>query len=502
MKPQHAARLSLARGVTRASSPSASVLGSKSYSSWTGTSSLKQAHSSVPQTWEATPQTLDNVQTTTLDSGLKVTTISSELPLAAVGLHVKAGSRYETGESRGAAHFLRHLAFSRTSSRSPLTVTREMEVATAAFDVSASRENISYSGQLMPDYLEDYVWMLRDLMHPLAWEYIVRDAAPQVAAEVHEAETNPATALVEAIHREAYRDEGLGNSIFCPNYRVGAVTREAIIRYHHERYQASNVALVGYGIKHEQLVAHANKYFPADAFAEDKAPWTTLEAADRKPGAVYTAASSYTGGELRLPGPGNSRVALAFEGASLADPDVFAVRTLSSLLGGAARFTRDGPGVGLRSRLARNVLAKGDYVLASSALNASYSDSGLFGVFVEALPGHGADAARLLSAELNSLAGSFSVDDAELTRAKNQAKASFFREVESRTGLVDHLARHTLAGTAPLAPAQYAARFDAVTRDDLARVARRVFSSPLTLVSTGDIHGVPTKEELRPKLKA
>ncbi len=205
-----------------------------------------------------------------------------------------------------------------------------MEVATAAFDVSASRENISYSGQLMPDYLEDYVWMLRDLMHPLAWEYIVRDAAPQVAAEVNEAETNPATALVEAIHREAYRDEGLGNSIFCPNYRVGAVTREAIVRYHHERYQASNVALVGYGIKHEQLVAHANKYFPADAFAEDKAPWTTLEAADRKPGAVYTAASSYTGGELRLPGPGNSRVALAFEGASLADPDVFAVRIMAS----------------------------------------------------------------------------------------------------------------------------------------------------------------------------
>jgi hypothetical protein len=84
----------------------------QSYSSWTATSSLKQAHSSVPQTWEATPQTLDNVQTTTLDSGLKVTTVSSELPLAAVGLHVKAGARFETGESRGAAHFLRHLAFS------------------------------------------------------------------------------------------------------------------------------------------------------------------------------------------------------------------------------------------------------------------------------------------------------------------------------------------------------------------------------------------------------
>jgi hypothetical protein len=84
----------------------------QSYSSWAAGSSLKQAQSDVPQTWEATPGTLDNVQTTTLDSGLKVTTVSSELPLAAVSLHVKAGARFETGESRGAAHFLRHLAFS------------------------------------------------------------------------------------------------------------------------------------------------------------------------------------------------------------------------------------------------------------------------------------------------------------------------------------------------------------------------------------------------------
>jgi processing peptidase subunit alpha len=480
----------------------------------------------APTSWEPTLQTLDKIETSTLPSGLTVTTLSTQLPFAAVSLHVKAGPRYETSKTRGVSHFLKNLAFTRTMSRSPLLVIRDMEVTASTFEASVTRENLVYAGQLMTSNLDLYLGQLRDVLEPLAWEYILRDLSPQVQAEAHGAEANPSTVLVEALHRQAYRNSGLGNSVFCPSYAADAVTREAVVSYHNERFHFTKMTLVGFGVEHDRMIKYAAQAFikreklegeegeegeeegeggeGEGGEGEGEGEGEAAKEASSEPDHLLVnkpdVPSVYTGGEFRLPGPGNARLALAFEGVRLGDPDVFATRTLSALLGGAVRYSRDGPGSGLRSRLARNVLAKNDFVLATSSLNVSYSDAGLFGVFVEAQPGHAGDAAKLLAAELNSL-GSASLDATELNRAKNQAKATFLREVETRSGLVDYLARHVQAGATALTPAKFASCIDAVTQEDLARVTRRILSSPLTLISLGDIHDVPAKEELRPKLK-
>ncbi len=209
-----------------------------------------------------------------------------------------------------------------------------MEASTASFSTSVSREHVAYNGQLTHQTVGDFVWMLRDIMHPLAWEYIVNDFRPKVEQEVLEANSDPSLSFVDSIHREAFRDVGLGNSLYCPDYRVNEITREQIIRYHQQRYKLSNIALVGFGVKHETLVAHAKEFFPADTFAGDKAPVST--ASSDELAAVHIAepaASKYQGGEVRIPGPQNTRVALAFEGLQLGDKDSFALQTLTSLLG-------------------------------------------------------------------------------------------------------------------------------------------------------------------------
>ncbi len=86
------------------------------------------------------------------------------------------------------------------------------------------------------------------------------------------------------------------------------------------------------------------------------------------------------------------------------------------------RYTRNGPGSGVSSRLYRNVVASNDFVEAASAFNASYSDSGVWGVYAEAQRNHVPQVAELLASQLNSVAAN--VDDSELSRARNQAKVT------------------------------------------------------------------------------
>ncbi len=75
--------------------------------------------------------------------------------------------------------------------------------------------------------------------------------------------------------------------------------------------------------------------------------------------------------------------------------------------------------------------------------------------------------------------------------------------LETREALTGYVARHVLSnGKAPLSLGQYCEAIDAVNRDDLARVAKKVLSSDLTVVATGDVSGLPKNEALRSKIRA
>jgi len=204
--------------------------------------------------------------------------------------------------------------------------------------------------------------------------------------------------------------------------------------------------------------------------------------------------SKYTGGEVRVPGGGNTHIALAFEGvAAKEQKDSVALAVLARLLGGGARVSRDGPGVGLQSRLHANFVTQNSTVENALTFNLPYSDSGLFGVYAQ-VSGNIAGAVDGIVSEISKVLSG--IDEAEVTRAKLLLQTDLL--TASRVDDLHFLGQQVLSGaTAVVTPEAYAKNVDAVTAGDVSRIARRVFGSRPTLAVVGDVSSVPSAESVR-----
>ena len=226
-----------------------------------------------------------------------------------------------------------------------------------------------------------------------------------------------------------------------------------------------------------------------------------------------SAAAHYTGGFLSLPAippPANpalprvSHIHLAFEALPIASDDIYALATLQTLLGGGGSFSAGGPGKGMYSRLYTNVLNQHHWVESCIAFNHSYTDSGLFGISATCSPTQAAQMLEVMCRELNNLtldSGFSALQPVEVNRAKNQLKSSLLMNLESRMVELEDLGRQIQVHGRKVGVKEMCSKIDALTVQDLRRVARQVVhgqvynpgngsGQPTVVLQEGDEEGV------------
>lgn len=215
-----------------------------------------------------------------------------------------------------------------------------------------------------------------------------------------------------------------------------------------------------------------------------------------------TAASHYTGGFLSLPAippplnqalPRLSHIHLAFEGLPISHPDIYALATLQTLLGGGGSFSAGGPGKGMYSRLYTNVLNQHGWVESCLSFNHSYSDSGLFGISASCSPAHIANMLEVMCREFTALGsetGWSRLKEGEVGRAKNQLKSNLLMNLESRMVELEDLGRQVQMHGRKVGVKEMCENVDKLTIADLRRVARQVFGGEIQ--NPGQGSGAPT----------
>lgn len=212
--------------------------------------------------------------------------------------------------------------------------------------------------------------------------------------------------------------------------------------------------------------------------------------------------SHYTGGFLSLPTippppnpmlPRLSHIHLAFEALPISSPDIYALATLQTLLGGGGSFSAGGPGKGMYSRLYTNVLNQCGWVESCIAFNHSYTDSGLFGIAASCSPTHVTRMLEVMCKELQSLtldSGFSALQMQEVNRAKNQLRSSLLMNLESRMVELEDLGRQVQVHGRKVGVREMCDQIDALTVHDLRRVAKQVFGG--LVENKGQGTGTPT----------
>lgn len=230
-----------------------------------------------------------------------------------------------------------------------------------------------------------------------------------------------------------------------------------------------------------------------------------------------TAPSHYTGGFLSLPPippPANpylprlSHIHLAFEALPISHPDIYALATLQTLLGGGGSFSAGGPGKGMYSRLYTHVLNQHGWVESCMAFNHSYTDSGLFGISASCSTNRIINMLDVMCSQLDALTrphGHSALQLAEVNRAKNQLRSSVLMNLESRMVELEDLGRQVQVHGRKIGVREMCEKIDSLTVQDLRRVASMVVGGhvenagkgtgmPTVVVQEGEAEGVVLKQ--------
>lgn len=411
-------------------------------------------------------------------------------------MFIKAGSRYENSSTVGSTHFLKRLAFRSTEKKYFLPLIRDVDIRGSEFGSVNTKEYMGYYVSGLRSSTLNMFETLGSVFEPRLEEWEVREAKQDVIEDTIAVSENPINVLFENLHYEAFRDSPLANPLYCPRHQFDQITNLSLREYVNTHYQTNRMFVVGSGVSMGVLLRYSSLYMkPTEV--QDSIHRVVGEHLDdffpilTKPSTVIEKKSTFVGGgEVRMPGSGNTYIAVAYEGVGETNVlESLTASVLKFVLGGGFELQKGFvPGLGVSSKLGTQVQNK-PWLLQANAFNLTYPETGLFGVFAEATRGNVPELVKMIQNEIQSLS---KVTEEEVERAKNQLKFSLLDTLSNdRFSLTEFLVSQVDIHGSAKSPSQYITQIDEITVDSVRKLAQKIASSKPVVSIIGDVEGLP-----------
>ncbi|KAI1378577.1 mitochondrial-processing peptidase subunit beta [Hypoxylon crocopeplum] len=428
-------------------------------------------------------------QTTTLKNGLTVATeYSPWAQTSTVGVWIDAGSRAETEETNGTAHFLEHLAFKGTQRRTQQQLELEIENMGGHLNAYTSRENTVYFSRAFNSDVPACVDILADILQnsrldPSAIER-ERDV---ILRESEEVEKQLEEVVFDHLHATSYQHQPLGRTILGPRQNINDITRTELTNYIKTNYTADRMVLVGAGgVPHEKLVELAEKNFSGLPMTSPHNEAYLLS--KRKP--------SFIGSEVRIRDDTipAAHIALAVEGVSWNDEDYFTALVTQAIVGNYDKAMGSAPHQGskLSTFVHHNELAN-----SFMSFSTSYSDTGLWGIYlVSDQLTRLDDLVHFTLREWSRL--SSNVTEAEVERSKAQLKAAILLSLDNTSSIAEDIGRQIVTTGRRMSPGEIELAIDRITEKDVMDFAnRKLWDQDVAISAVGSVEGLLDYQRIR-----
>ena len=394
-------------------------------------------------------------QQDTLDNGLRV--LTADLPHAqsvAVMVMLAAGSRYETAEASGIAHFAEHMFFKGTERRpSARQIAGEIDAIGGEFNAFTGKENTTYYVKCAAEHRDVALDVLVDMLRNSRFveEEIEREKGV-IIEEMNMYYDTPRDFIGGVYEQLLWGDQPLGRDIIGNKETIRDATRDTFMDYLDHWYRPSRMVLGVAGRIGDALLERVQELLGDLADADTGEP---------EPAAPYTNSRV----QVSTKQSEQAHVSLGVHSLPLDHPDRYAIQLLATALGG-----------GMSSRLFTEVRERRGLAYYVYGLNHSYTDAGTLyaqaGVDIARID----DAVATIAAELRKIAAE-PLPAEELEKARNFAKGRFVLQLESPQGLMMFGLRKEVLERRLPDPDEVVRALDAVTSDDVARVASELIAS-------------------------
>lgn len=444
----------------------------------------------LPPSYEVDPTLLPEIPTkvTVLPNGLRVATENRPVGAAVVGVWIDAGTRFEADRVNGAAHFLEHLIFKGTKNRGQRELEVGVENVGAHLNAYTSREQTVYYARSLKDDVPAMTELLADILQNSE----ISDAAVDrerdvILREMEEIDQIQEEVVFDYLHGTAYQDSPLARTILGPVENIRSLTSADLKAYVAEHYKPHRMVLAAAGdVDHDQIVALANDHF--GSMSADPKPVSSLDLVADKP--AYLVGSDV---RIRNDDMPVAHFAFAFESCGWAHPDAVSFMVLQSLMGSYDQASTTGSSSSYRLSSA---LSKVPQAKTATTFNTTYTDTGLFGIYVTAEPRALDDVVVPIFEEL--VRNCFKVDEQQLDNAKAALKTSLLAQLDGPTGIAEEIGRQLLVYGRRIPVSEWFARIDAVDVGAIKRVSDKyIFDREMAITAMGPIHSLPDYNFIR-----
>lgn len=389
---------------------------------------------------------------TTLSNGLRI--ITEEIPYvksATVGLWVGTGSRFETVENMGISHFIEHLLFKGTESRTAKEIAETVDAVGGQLNAFTAKEYTCYYIKVVDHQLPLGIDILSDMVFRSRLDSAdIEKEREVVLEEISMYEDSPDEMIHDLYMETVWPDHPLGRNILGTCESMARANSTTIREYYDQHYIPANMVLAAAGnLQHEQLVQLAHQYFGSYQGVYNK---PQISAPQHKH-SIYTKPRETE----------QTHICLGTIGLPIDHEDAYALNVLNTILGG-----------GLSSRLFQSIREERGLAYSVYSYLGSYQDAGLFTVYTGTRPANAPLVVELIQQEMQMMRD-IRIKEEELNRAKEYIKGNLVLGLENTSGRMTRLGKLELMLNKVVGIDEVLRKVDQVTSQDIQRLAQVMF---------------------------
>lgn len=398
-------------------------------------------------------QTTRAIAEETFPNGLVlITEPMGEVRSVSVGIWIRNGSRSEPAALNGISHFIEHMVFKGTETRSAEDIAREIDRVGGMLDAFTAKEMVCFNTRVLDEHLAQAFDILSDLvLHPRFAEEEIEREKSVILEEIKMTQDNPEDLVHELFNQNFWKNHALGKPILGTKKTVASFRRQNVSDWFRGRYAPNNLVITAAGnVTHQRLRDLVSARFadlaPAPGTGPDPSP---------RPNPRITLRRKRELEQVHL--------CLGVRAFPMADRRRFAASVLNNVLGG-----------GMSSRLFQNIREKQALAYAVFSELNPYRDTGLLSVYAGTALGKAPQVVQSVLAEFRRLR-EHSITEEELRRSKDHLKGAMLLSLESSGARMSNLARQHLYFDHFFSPDELIERLESVTREEVQEVAQEFF---------------------------
>ena len=396
----------------------------------------------------------EGIRSGQLDNGVQVLSQTMEgVASVAVGAWVRRGGAHDPAKRTGLSHFLEHMAFKGTETRSAQEIAISLESVGGSLGAYTAREHTGYEARVLSRHLPVATEVLADLVSGPVFDPRELEREKEVVIEEIAAVDDAPDDLVFDLHGDRlWRDHPYGRPILGTRETVTAISPADVANFHRDASTGGNVVVAAAGrVDQDAFRALAERWF-GDLEASDGAPELDMPPAP-VPGVAWAERDS-----------AQAHLVTAWSTPGHSHPGRYALILLSEALGG-----------GMSSRLFQRVREELALAYAVYSFQSFYTQAGVLGTYIATRPRSVAaalEAVRSLYAEF----AREGLSQDELDKVKEQVKGQILLSLESPVTRVHRIAGFALLDEPFVPVSELPGLIDRVSRDDIVRAARNVLN--------------------------